>query len=1567
MNRQYLLRKLKSQDSIKTRLYKKIKINNSATKSKSSKKCLRNILKSETQLNKIYIKEMKILSNVIKSLTIKAEKEFEDCGKSKDSYKYNQIPSLYINGSNLLTKKNTVKNSATTDLITKIIEVNNESILKNSPRDNSKTSSLCQNDNSPYKFIKLLSFSKIDKKKHYLPSTFKHESNIEEKQSPSLKISTNKINSKISKKSVIESKNIDKNSSSTNSLVKNKKSDQLKRFETEKKKNNNNRERNSHQSNECKKHSKNNFLKLPIKLQKINKEGSSVSLSEHNEDKYFSSFSDQGKNLLKSTIVHFGLSTISDNKNFHQSIIGDLNLNYNGKINDIKSLMMKNELKLSRSNKQKELANSILGLDIDKLKKEIYEYENTEITDAINRLPTMKFDNNMKMISNNEKNKESLINNMKYIEREKTKKIKKLNKRMKLNKERERRLQRKKYVYDSLDDEEYEDIEENSFYFKPDSIFIYIIDFLIFSTSFIGLFYFPIHLAESFFYIGFKSKDVLFYFTDFIFIIDLIIGFFKAYYNFEEYLIIKSSLIIKNYFQNWFISDFICCIPFYTILKLFKKETLFNGCYDNCYFDFKGNNLYHLLALIKIAKILKVLSSNIFLKSISNQLMKNNFINDWGNVFKYLFLFISILNIGSSVFIFVARNSYPNWILDLDINKTNFVNIYICSIHHIITTMTTIGYGDIVPKSNTEKIFEVISLIVSTCLYSWIVSSASNYIKKMNEKYIKFEKNKEILDEININYPLMNEYLYERIYQFLSYGKSHEEVDKNIILESLPYSIRNELLIQMYDPIINNFKLFRYFENSEFIIRFVSLLKPMVCSKDDILVNEGDFMEDIIFNNSGILSIDVCIDLNKPKESIEEYLTKYNLGKKKNNVSFNQDQKRSNKSLSSSKYSFVTAKLSQLSSNNVFSTIGMNDNHFIYKKSKNEKNLKFIKILYIRRKEYFGTVLMFLNEKSPIYIRVHSKKAEIFLLRKTDVVNLSSDYPKIWDKMNGKSLFNFEQIKNIISRKLTSFCNYNGIRTKLLFIKKDPINCLYSCPNYLMSIPDSMEDGNNLSLSQCQSSDISKSKNIDNTTSEFQEHFENDNNNKIYAIKEESNKENNINSNLKINQNSFKNIKQSIIKNNKNDNSKFISNISKQNLKIEYPPITKNKNNNSIDISDNTNSNITNISNNNYLSPYWNKKIIYPLSSSIMDNSFNEDAFPLNRKNKKKTKSSDYCAKKRFNKGHCVKHSFASNNNIDYGNITSPRFESGRVNDEIYSNENFDIILKEEDDELMSKNIKNMIKTLSTKILEYNNQKKQEKVNNKFNNLKISSSYNVEIKSSYDNLNVFTNYRYIIDNDLRKKTKHLLAVECGFISQFSLSNKKFDKSSIVIKKDSKPIKKILKMIKSKNSDSSRISRNNYRRLSYYKSDDVNLSIRPNENLLSKRSKNCESIRKAESFYVEKKLNNSVIPFKQTSSVKSKNYLRKSYKKRTISNSSDGGPKKKNRKKNDVSSDIFVKKKARRKIDLISENMQRDRQNLNNPSEFYADLFSSFVVNNPQINGSGISNLPLIKINRNEES
>ena len=60
-----------------------------------------------------------------------------------------------------------------------------------------------------------------------------------------------------------------------------------------------------------------------------------------------------------------------------------------------------------------------------------------------------------------------------------------------------------------------------------------------------------------------------------------------------------------------------------------------------------------------------------------------------------------------------------------------------------------------------------------------------------------------------------------------------------------------------------------------------------------------------------------------------------------------------------------------------------------------------------------------------------------------------------------------------------------------------------------------------------------------------------------------------------------------------------------------------------------------------------------------------------------------------FNKSFYPTHSLPSNRAESYEIMRRSRFESDDINDEIYSNELFEIKLQEENDELMSKSLKN--------------------------------------------------------------------------------------------------------------------------------------------------------------------------------------------------------------------------------------------------------------------------------------
>ena len=60
---------------------------------------------------------------------------------------------------------------------------------------------------------------------------------------------------------------------------------------------------------------------------------------------------------------------------------------------------------------------------------------------------------------------------------------------------------------------------------------------------------------------------------------------------------------------------------------------------------------------------------------------------------------------------------------------------------------------------------------------------------------------------------------------------------------------------------------------------------------------------------------------------------------------------------------------------------------------------------------------MFLNERSPLSVKVKTKTAELLTLKKMEAIEIYSTYPNIWKRINKKSLFKMEKI-NLKAKKL---------------------------------------------------------------------------------------------------------------------------------------------------------------------------------------------------------------------------------------------------------------------------------------------------------------------------------------------------------------------------------------------------------------------------------------------------------------------------------------------------------------------------------------------------------------------
>ena len=612
--------------------------------------------------------------------------------------------------------------------------------------------------------------------------------------------------------------------------------------------------------------------------------------------------------------------------------------------------------------------------------------------------------------------------------------------------EKNRKIVKSNVLYDSMaEDESDENVEEDGFGFSPESIFIDIFDCFMLICSLFSLFYIPYRLAKTKLIIQENEYliIIMIYLTEIIYILDLIFGFFRWYYNNEMKLIKNNRMIVRNYLIGNFFMDFLEAIPFYTIYRYSfydKKELFFQDILFN-----ENNFALKLLVCFKAIKIFKIKDrrNNRAFYYFSQKTSDNYLSERIYQISLFAIITISVLHVFISFHIYMAKQSYPNWIISAHLQDGSFISIYIASLYFIIATMTSVGYGDIICINKEETLFQIILLSIGIVAYSWIISTVGDYVKNESRASIKYNKDVSQLEEIRIAYPNMPFKLYNKIHQHLErLFQQQEKFDSNILINSLPYSLKNTLIFEIHKEVITKFIFFNGCENSDFILKVLTHFIPLSSKKNAFLIKEGELIENIFFVKDGRLALEAAIDLDNIEESITKYL-EYQFedissivesGTEKPEIPLTVEKPQKKKKI---KNTLELFNLIDKQTENIVDKSFMHESHVEEEIGKcdlngeNEDlekgNHQFLHILDVLKNEHFGELYMFLKRPSPLTLRVKSKKVDLFLLRRKDAENIQKDYPNIWKRINDKSMHNMKSIKALTKRIIDRYCILNGI------------------------------------------------------------------------------------------------------------------------------------------------------------------------------------------------------------------------------------------------------------------------------------------------------------------------------------------------------------------------------------------------------------------------------------------------------------------------------------------------------------------------------------------------------------
>jgi hypothetical protein len=341
--------------------------------------------------------------------------------------------------------------------------------------------------------------------------------------------------------------------------------------------------------------------------------------------------------------------------------------------------------------------------------------------------------------------------------------------------------------------------------------------------------------------------DLFIYLLDLFFVAAMWVSAQTSFKRFGVEVLDKKQ-IRERYLKKSFIWDLIGVIPFeWLALPLIDQEY--------------GIQLFILLRLIRLIRIRYVII--IYRKWESESWSNSAMIR----IMRLLTLVILLSHLIACSWFYSSHSAgYPE---DSWVNRENLIDAsparqYLRSIYWSITSMTTVGYGDITPRRSAEYIISIVVMAIGASSYAFIIGNIASLFSNLDisrtrhqnkvDSVFHFlnarEVKPELIDQVNNYY----EYIWEK----------RRGLNESELFNDLPDSLRLELLKDLLKDQLNQVPLFR-FSPENIKNELLKALELAVYSPQSYVVNYGELGDAMYFISKGHVEV-----LDKNGEKKEE-------------------------------------------------------------------------------------------------------------------------------------------------------------------------------------------------------------------------------------------------------------------------------------------------------------------------------------------------------------------------------------------------------------------------------------------------------------------------------------------------------------------------------------------------------------------------------------------------------------------------------------------------------------------------------------------------------------------------
>jgi len=267
-------------------------------------------------------------------------------------------------------------------------------------------------------------------------------------------------------------------------------------------------------------------------------------------------------------------------------------------------------------------------------------------------------------------------------------------------------------------------------------------------------------------------------------------------------------VIALRYFATWFIIDLVSAVPLDSLLFLTSQFTESLAT--------KSLRLVRISRFFRFFKLMRLFKVAKRFKGWSSELSQYGYYLN-----QLVLLFVLLLYFGHLFgclwgFIASEEGLAISWMSTTAGIKTgtNIFDQYMAAIYWAFTTVTTVGFGDIVPITDEERAYGVIVFVVGSTINAFIVSNVSNLayqlsiLKKVNKKNVA-EINDYLMEQ-KLGFDISNTI---RKHMAFAFACQRSETEAQI-LKRLPCMLRRKAAMNSFQEIIEAVPILHDFHDS---------------------------------------------------------------------------------------------------------------------------------------------------------------------------------------------------------------------------------------------------------------------------------------------------------------------------------------------------------------------------------------------------------------------------------------------------------------------------------------------------------------------------------------------------------------------------------------------------------------------------------------------------------------------------------------------------------------------------------------------------------------------------------